>query len=196
MGYTPVQISRIRHRFIDERTSGLSEKPRSGRPHFYLREKAAEIVALKPQPLPEGLSHWSTRELAQKGGGVPHRDPSDLGKRPAKPAGAGARCPWRISRGSPAPTGGGVLQAAGDAQVLSGFRRPSSRWRPRASLWLCRYRSAGAQGGQFHRTAPPSFNYREVQVPSRCPGAHARRVDRAGPEPRVGSGRVPHRSAR
>jgi transcriptional regulator with XRE-family HTH domain len=67
-GYTPVQISRIRHRFIDERTSGLSDKPRSGRPHIYGREKSAEIVALTLQPPPEGLSHWSTRELAQKAG--------------------------------------------------------------------------------------------------------------------------------
>ena len=67
-GYTPVQISRIRHRFIDERTSGLSDKPRSGRPHIYGTEKTAEIVALTLQPPPEGLSHWSTRELAERAG--------------------------------------------------------------------------------------------------------------------------------
>lgn len=67
-GYTPVQVSRIRHRFIDERTSGLSDKPRSGRPHVYGKEKTAEIVAMTLQPPPEGLSHWSTRELAEKSG--------------------------------------------------------------------------------------------------------------------------------
>lgn len=67
-GYTPVQISRIRHRFADERTGGLSDKPRSGRPQVYGTAKTAEIVALTLQPPCEGLSHWSTRELAEKAG--------------------------------------------------------------------------------------------------------------------------------
>ena len=48
--YTPVQISRIRHRFIDERMSGLSDKPRSGRPRVYGREMTSEIVAMTVQP--------------------------------------------------------------------------------------------------------------------------------------------------
>ena len=67
-GYTPVQISRIRHRFAEERTDGLSDKPRSGRPQIYGPAKTAEIVALTLQPPSEGLSHWSTRELAEKAG--------------------------------------------------------------------------------------------------------------------------------
>lgn len=67
-GCTPMQISRIRHRFIDERTSGLSDKPRSVQPHLYEREESAEMVALTFQPPPEGLNHWSTRELAEKAG--------------------------------------------------------------------------------------------------------------------------------
>lgn len=67
-GYTPVQVSRIRHRFAEERTGGLSDKPRSGRPQIYGPAKTAEIVALTLQPPSEGLSHWSTRELAEKAG--------------------------------------------------------------------------------------------------------------------------------
>ena len=63
-GYTPVQISRIRRRFSEERTAGLSDKPRSGRPRIFGPRKTAEIVALTLQPPTEGLSHWSTRELA------------------------------------------------------------------------------------------------------------------------------------
>jgi transposase len=67
-GYTPVQISRIRRRFCEERTAGLSDKPRSGRPPTVGQRKTAEIVALTLQPPAAGLSHWSTRELAEKAG--------------------------------------------------------------------------------------------------------------------------------
>jgi transposase len=67
-GYTPVQISRIRRRFSEERTAGLSDKQRSGRPRIFGPRKTAEIVALTLQPPTEGLSHWSTRELANKAG--------------------------------------------------------------------------------------------------------------------------------
>lgn len=67
-GYTPVQISRIRRRFTQERTAGLADKPRSGRPRVYGAKKTAEIVALTLKSPSEGLSHWSTRELAERVG--------------------------------------------------------------------------------------------------------------------------------
>ncbi len=67
-GYTPVQISRIRRRFVEEGIAGLSDRPRSGRPKVYGPKKTAEIVALTLQPPGEGLTHWSTRELAGKVG--------------------------------------------------------------------------------------------------------------------------------
>ena len=67
-GYTPVQISRIRRRFVEQRIAGLATKPRSGRPKIYDVKKTAEIVALTLQPPGEGLTHWSTRELASKVG--------------------------------------------------------------------------------------------------------------------------------
>jgi transposase len=67
-GYTPVQVSRIRRRFVHERTAGLADRPRSGRPKVYGPKKTAEIVALTLRAPGEGLSHWSTRELADRVG--------------------------------------------------------------------------------------------------------------------------------
>src|ERR1700740_3429245 len=45
-GYTAVQISRIRRRFVEEGLAGLSERPRSGRPALLTEAKGARIVAL------------------------------------------------------------------------------------------------------------------------------------------------------
>ncbi len=67
-GYTPVQISRIRHRFAESGIEGLRDKPRSGRPATISQAKGARIVALTLKAPPKGLSHWSTRELAERVG--------------------------------------------------------------------------------------------------------------------------------
>lgn len=67
-GYTPVQVSRIRRRFAAEGFRGLVDKPRSGRPPRMTEAKGARIVALTLKPPPAGLTHWSTRELAQRVG--------------------------------------------------------------------------------------------------------------------------------
>lgn len=67
-GYTPVQISRIRRRFVESGLEGLRDKPRSGRPAKITEAKAARIVALTLKAPPKGLSHWSTRELAERVG--------------------------------------------------------------------------------------------------------------------------------
>lgn len=67
-GYTPVQVSRIRRRFAAEGFRGLVDKPRSGRPARMTEAKGARIVALTLKPPPAGLTHWSTRELAQRVG--------------------------------------------------------------------------------------------------------------------------------
>ena len=63
-GYTPVQISRIRRRFAEERLSGLEDRPRSGRPREIDARKIARVVSLTLRPPPRGLTHWSVRELA------------------------------------------------------------------------------------------------------------------------------------
>jgi len=67
-GYTPVQISRIRRRFAEGGLAGLTDNPRSGRPPRLSEAKGARIVAMTLKAPPEGLTHWSTRELAQRVG--------------------------------------------------------------------------------------------------------------------------------
>jgi transposase len=67
-GYTPVQISRIRRRFSEEGVAGLLDKPRSGRPPRLSEAKNAQIVALTLRNPPPGLTHWSTREMAERVG--------------------------------------------------------------------------------------------------------------------------------
>lgn len=67
-GYTPIQISRIRRRFAEEGLAGLMDRPRSGRPPQVSEAKRARIVALTLKTPPKGVSHWSTRELAERVG--------------------------------------------------------------------------------------------------------------------------------
>jgi transposase len=68
VGYTPVQVSRIRRRFADAGLAGLQDQPRSGRPPTVTERKTARIVALTLKPPGGGLTHWSTRDLAEKVG--------------------------------------------------------------------------------------------------------------------------------
>jgi transposase len=65
-GYTPVQVSRIRGRFLAEGPAGLADHARSGRPPVIGARERAKVVALTLKPPPAGLSHWSARELARK----------------------------------------------------------------------------------------------------------------------------------
>ena len=67
-GYTPVQISRIRRRFVEQGVAGLMDRPRSGRPPRLTEAKSARIVALTLKAPPKGLTHWSTRELGERVG--------------------------------------------------------------------------------------------------------------------------------
>jgi transposase len=66
VGFTPVQISRIRARFADEGVAGLADRPRSGRPPELTDAKRARILALTLKAPPKGLSQWSTREMAAR----------------------------------------------------------------------------------------------------------------------------------
>ena len=67
-GYTRVQISRLRRRFAEQGLAGLEDKPRSGRPPTITARKRAQIVALTLKSPGSGLSHWSSRELANEVG--------------------------------------------------------------------------------------------------------------------------------
>src|SRR6476659_31658 len=65
-GYTTVQVSRIRRRFSEQRLDGLVDKPRSGRPPILSEAQSARIVGLTLKSPPAGLTHWSTREIAER----------------------------------------------------------------------------------------------------------------------------------
>jgi len=63
-GYTAVQVSRLRRRFAEAGLAGLADRPRSGRPPTISARTRARIVAQTLTPPGDGLTHWSTRELA------------------------------------------------------------------------------------------------------------------------------------
>jgi transposase len=67
-GYTPVQISRIRRRFADERVRGLAERRHTGRPKTITPRQIARVVALTLKAPPKGLTHWTSREMQAKTG--------------------------------------------------------------------------------------------------------------------------------
>jgi len=67
-GYTVVQVSRLRRRFVEEGLAGLGDKPRSGRPPSITARKRAQVVAKTLKPPGAGLTHWSSRELAAEVG--------------------------------------------------------------------------------------------------------------------------------
>ena len=68
VGYTVVQVSRLRRRYAEHGVAGLRERPRSGRPPTITAQKRAQIVALTLKPPRPGLTHWSTRDLARQAG--------------------------------------------------------------------------------------------------------------------------------
>lgn len=68
VGYTVVQVSRIRRRFAEEGLAGLQERPRSGRPPTVTARKRAQVVALTLKPPAPGVTHWTTRDLARQAG--------------------------------------------------------------------------------------------------------------------------------
>jgi transposase len=68
IGYTVIQVSRIRRRFAEGGLAGLYDRPKSGRPPPVTARKRAQIVALTLKPPGPGLTHWTSRDLARKAG--------------------------------------------------------------------------------------------------------------------------------
>jgi transposase len=68
IGYTVVQVSRIRRRFAEGGLAGLPDRPKPGRPPTLTARKRAQIVALTLKPPGPGLTHWTSRDLARKTG--------------------------------------------------------------------------------------------------------------------------------
>src|SRR2546428_1934124 len=84
IGYTVVQVSRVRRRFAEHGVAGLHERPRSGRPPTITARKRAQIVALTLQPPAPGLTHLLTPDLARQAG-VSHRSVHPVWPGPALP---------------------------------------------------------------------------------------------------------------
>lgn len=68
VGYSVVQVSRIRRRFAETGVEGLQDRPRSGRPATISARKRAQVVALTLKRPAAGLTHWTTRDLAKRTG--------------------------------------------------------------------------------------------------------------------------------
>ena len=68
IGYTVIQVSRIRRRFAEGGLAGLYDRPKSGRPPTLTARKRAQIVALTLKPPGGGRTHWTSRDLARKTG--------------------------------------------------------------------------------------------------------------------------------
>src|SRR5438093_7313563 len=60
VGYTVVQVSRLRRRFAESGVEGLQERPRSGRPPTITARKRAEIVALTLKPPAPGVTQCNS----------------------------------------------------------------------------------------------------------------------------------------
>jgi len=68
IGYTVVQVSRIRRRFAEQGLAGLHDRPRPGRPPSIQARKRAQVVALTLKRPAAGHTHWTTRDLAKRTG--------------------------------------------------------------------------------------------------------------------------------
>src|SRR6266853_249389 len=68
IGYTVVQVSRLRRRFAEGGLAALHDRPKPGRPPTVSARKRAQIVALTLKPPGPGVTHWTSRDLARRTG--------------------------------------------------------------------------------------------------------------------------------
>ena len=61
-------VGRWRQRFLQNRTAGLSELPRSGAPRRINDDKVQEVITATLEKKPDHSTHWSTRTMAQRCG--------------------------------------------------------------------------------------------------------------------------------
>lgn len=74
IGCSRPSVSTWRRRFEEGGIDALDDAPRSGAPPRIDRDKREEILAATLEPPPEklGVTHWSSRLLADHVGGVSH----------------------------------------------------------------------------------------------------------------------------
>jgi len=61
-------VGKWRQRFVDMGLDGLLDEPRPGAPRSINDRRVEEIVTMTLETTPEGMTHWSTREMAAKAG--------------------------------------------------------------------------------------------------------------------------------
>ena len=66
VGVSRQTVSKWRHRFDEFRLAGLEDEPRPGAPRRITDARVEEVVVKTLETLPEGQTHWSTRQLADK----------------------------------------------------------------------------------------------------------------------------------
>lgn len=66
----PARVSKWRQRFAKDHLPGLSDAPRSGKPHKYTAETEKRILSLLDQPAPEGYAQWNGSLLASALGDI------------------------------------------------------------------------------------------------------------------------------
>ena len=62
---TNVTVGKWRRRFVEQRTEGLYDEPRSGAPRKISDDKIEEVVTKTLESTPRGRTHWSTRSMAK-----------------------------------------------------------------------------------------------------------------------------------
>jgi transposase len=61
-------VGKWRQRFLQNRTAGLNELPRSGAPRRISDEKVQEVITATLETKPAQATHWSTRHMSQRCG--------------------------------------------------------------------------------------------------------------------------------
>ena len=61
-------VGHWRRRFVLDKIEGLSDALRSGRPPVYDEKAIGEVIAKTLVSPPEGMTHWSTREMSKETG--------------------------------------------------------------------------------------------------------------------------------
>jgi len=71
LGVAIMTVKLWRRRYAESGLEGLADAPRPGHPPTYTREDRDRVMALAMGPPPEGLTHWSVREVAKRTGMSP-----------------------------------------------------------------------------------------------------------------------------
>ncbi len=61
-------VGKWRRRFLQNRSAGLMELPRSGAPRRIHDEKVQQVIEMTLESAPKDATHWSTRKMAQRCG--------------------------------------------------------------------------------------------------------------------------------